>query len=205
MVTKCLFNIRSWNAHIEHFLTDKVYTTCSLLCFTETRINNGQCTTIEQYVKGWKDIHKPTNNGLAICYDASKVNIIREFQPTNNVLQMLPVLIEIENEYVLLVLLYRKPGPIGTFIEDLIEQLSELPTEHRTIILGDFNLDLMLRENVDKFAPLVTRFHLYQRSDYTTHINGGILDLVFDNTVKNIVSWIPSPYSDHFILCIHKN
>ena len=97
----CLFNIRSWNAHIEHFLTDKVYTTCSLLCFTETHINNGQCTTIEQYVKGWKDIHKPTIHGLAICYNINKVNIIREFQPTNNVLQMLPVLIEIENEHVL--------------------------------------------------------------------------------------------------------
>ena len=116
---------------------------------------------------------------------------------------MLPVLIEIENEYVLLVLLYRKPGPIGTFIQDLIEQLSEFPTQHRTLIVGDFNLDQMLSENVQKVGPLVTQFKLYQRSDYTTHINGGILDLVFDNTNENIVRWLPSPYSDHFVLLIN--
>ena len=33
-----LLNIRSWNAHIKHFLIDKNYTeSCSMLCFTETK------------------------------------------------------------------------------------------------------------------------------------------------------------------------
>ena len=40
----CLFNIRSWNAHIDHFLSDEVYANNSILfCFTETHTarNNG--------------------------------------------------------------------------------------------------------------------------------------------------------------------
>ena len=45
----CLFNIRSWNAHIEHFLSDNIYTSyCSVFCFTETHVDNGPFNTIEK-------------------------------------------------------------------------------------------------------------------------------------------------------------
>jgi len=141
----CLFNIRSWNMHIEHFFTDKVYTRfCNLFCFTETHVKDGPFSNIEMYMEGWADIHKKTNHGLAICYNASKVRIIQEFE-TRNTLEILPVVIEIENEHVLLVLVYRTPGA-------------------------------------------------------SRCIHGGILDLVFDNKISELVHWIPSPYSDHFVL-----
>ena len=29
-IRMCLFNIRSWNSHLEHFLSDKVYSTYSI-------------------------------------------------------------------------------------------------------------------------------------------------------------------------------
>ena len=198
----CLFNIRSWNAHIEGFLTDKVYTKfCNVVCFTETHVNGEPLNHIKKYEEEWNDIHKRTNHGLAVCYDTSKVTIIQEFQTTNT-LEILPVLIEVENECILLVLVYRT-GPVGNFIDDLIHELGLLPTEYRTLIVGDFNLDQMLGENVEIFNPLIRQFKLHQRSQYSTHIHGGILDLVFDNgNCCESVSWIPSPYSDHFVLII---
>ena len=64
---------------------------------------------------------------------------------------MLPVLVDIDNERILVVLVYRAPGPLGTFINDLIEQLNNLPTRYRTVVIGDFNLDQMLSENIEKF------------------------------------------------------
>ena len=37
----CLFNIKSWNAHLEHFLSDKVYSGySSRYYFTETNISD---------------------------------------------------------------------------------------------------------------------------------------------------------------------
>ena len=34
-ISMSLFNIRSWNGHLEHFLSDKIYLTySSLFCFT---------------------------------------------------------------------------------------------------------------------------------------------------------------------------
>ena len=200
----CLFNIRSWNAHIKHFLTDKVFIeNCSLICLTETHCHDeeGPLNNIEPYAEGWTAIHKITQHGLAICYNVSKVNIIEEFQ-TTHALEMLPVLVDIDNERILVVLVYCVPGPLGTFINDLIEQLNNLPTRYRTVVIGDFNLDQMLSENIEKFNPLIMQFNFHQRSMYSTHIYGGILDLVFDNNKSECVEWIPSPYSDHFVILI---
>ena len=73
----CLFNIRSWNVHLEHFLSDKIYSTySSLFCFTETSINDSPTKHIDEILDNWKDIHKNTQHGLALCYNVSKVNII---------------------------------------------------------------------------------------------------------------------------------
>ena len=108
--------------------------------------------------------------------------------------------VEIEKETILLVMVYRQPGPLGTFINDLISMINELPTQYRTLIVGDFNVDQMLPQNVAKVLPLIENLNLSQRSVYSTHIHGGILDLVFDTSNSNNVSFMPSPYSDHFVL-----
>ena len=68
------------------------------------------------------------------------------------------------------------------------------------LIVGDFNLDQMLPEDVAKVDPLIQNFNLPQHSQYSTHKHGGILDLVFDTSNSNIVSSLPSAYSDHFVL-----
>ena len=40
-ISMCLCNIRSWNSHLKHFLSEEIYSTCSsLFCFTETNIND---------------------------------------------------------------------------------------------------------------------------------------------------------------------
>ena len=70
------------------------------------------------------------------------------------------------------------------------------------IVLGDFNIDQMLSENVNAFQQFCDRYHFTQRSRYSTHIHGGILDLVFDQKKSEPVQWMPSPYSDHFIIIV---
>ena len=92
------------------------------------------------------------------------------------------------------------PGPLGTFNDDLISNISELPTQHRTQIVGDFNLDQMLSANVAKIEPLIQNFNLSQCCQYSTYTQGTILDLVFDSPNSNAVSSLSSPYSDHFVL-----
>ena len=72
----CLFNIRSWSVHLEHFMSDKIYSTySSLFSLTETNINDSPAKYIDEILDDWKDIHKNTHHGLALCHNMNKVNI----------------------------------------------------------------------------------------------------------------------------------
>ena len=203
----CLLNIISWNLHIPHIVSDKCYmSNTNVFCFTETHTsNNGQMKKIEDYAPAWRSIHHPhSQHGIAICYNSDKVVVVKEFQTIND-LQMLPVLLMIENEYVLVIVVYQPPGaPRNVFPYQLLQQLERLNEvrTYRTIIVGDFNADQMLHENVIAYADLCQRFNLTQRSTFSTHIHGGILDMVFDTGKSNPVQWMPTPYSDHFVLII---
>ena len=199
-----LCNLVSWNCHIQHFMSDSIFSTeCDLICFTETKTNSGEFSHIEKYVEGWKDVHDTRQHGVSLCYKEESVTILHNFQ-IPGVLEVLVSLIEVKAERILIVIVYRAPTTptISTFINGLIGIVTEnLHDGDRLVILGDFNMDQMLPENVEKCRPLMELFHLYQRSTYSTHESGGILDLVFDNENAQPVSWVPSPYSDHFIIC----
>ena len=92
------------------------------------------------------------------------------------------------------------PGHLGSFVGDFISLINELPTQHRMLIVGDFNLDQMLLEHVAKVNPLIQNFNLSQRSQYLARTHEGILDLVFDTSNSNAVSFLSTPFNDYFFL-----
>ena len=201
-------NIVKWTKHIEHFLSDTIHAECSsLFCFTETNIVNEQHQRIKDYLSDWDDIHHSGGHGLAICYNTLKVQVIKQYNYSGT-LEVLPVLLKVDHETIFLVVVYRPPGPIRNFANTFMEVLDSLIIENqiqekcRLLIVGDFNLDQMLPEHVTLFEPLCSRFNLFQRSNYSTHIKGGILDLVFDDKRDTDVDWLFSPFSDHFVLLI---
>ena len=78
----------------------------------ETNLRNQSYKNI-----GWDGILEFANHGLAKCFNIEKVKVIREYQVTCT-LEVLSVLMEIRNETVLLVFIYRKPCSLGQFIQD---------------------------------------------------------------------------------------
>lgn len=140
-----LFNIRSWNLHLPHFLSDLfLVSQSSVLLFTETK--TGNCPSVKKisdYCVGWDEIHHPSENGLAFCYKVTCVETL----PTLGVIQCLPVMMTIDEVRVLLVLIYRPPSqaPITTFAQSLMIELGQLRSHifednNRTILAGDFNM-----------------------------------------------------------------
>ena len=201
-------NIVSWTLHIPHFLSDTAHSEySSLMCFTETNVATSNFNRIKYYLPGWDDEHEPAGHGLAICYNTTKVKVLKHY-PYVGILEILPVLLQIDNEVIFLVLVYRRPGPIGAFVNNITQVISQILRENpiseiiRTMVIGDFNWDLMLPEHVTTLIPFSSHFNLYQRSNYSTHIKGGILDLVFDDKRDSDVQWMFSPFSDHFVLLI---
>ena len=110
-------------------------------------------------------------------YNVSKVNMIEVIE-IPSVLEVLPVVMEIEKESYLLVIVHCMPGPLGSFIDDFILLINELSAQHRMLIIGDFNFDQMLPEHVAKVYPLIQNFNLSQHSQiqpiYMGDIGSGI-------------------------------
>ena len=78
-----------------------------------------------------------------------KVKVIIEIIEIPSVMEVLPTVLEIEKE----TLYWQQcltPGLLDSFIDDFILLISELSTEHRMLIVGNFNLDQVLRKNIAK-------------------------------------------------------
>ena len=54
-----------------------------------------------------------------------------------------------------MIIVYPEPDPVGSFIEDFILLMNELPIQHRILTVGDFSLNQILPENVANIAPLI--------------------------------------------------
>ena len=81
--------------------------------------------------------------------------------------------------------------------------MNELPIQHKILVVGDFNLDQMLPDNVANIVTLIQNFKLSQQSQYSTHMHGGILDLAFYSSSSSIASVLHSHNSIHFFLSFH--
>ena len=101
--TVSYLNIVKWTKHIIHFLSDSAHSQySSIFCFTETNVSGERYDRITKYLPEWDDIHQPEGDGLAICYNTSKVKVLKQYDYVG-VLEILPVLIEVDNEMLLIV------------------------------------------------------------------------------------------------------
>ena len=198
-----LLNIRSWNKHIGHLTNDPIYlNSCSIICLTETKLTNNCINRISNIDENWKDAHYATSHGLAICYEQNKVLLIREL-PTTSVIEIAASVFQIEDEQFILILVYRTPGSNATyFLQQLSEQVCRFQQFNlRTIIVSDFILDLHVNINLTLINNFKREFAMEQKSQFATHNDGGILDLIFDTSLnQNTVHWQPTAFSDHYIL-----
>ena len=94
-----------------------------------------------------------------MCYKVIDVKILKLFE-ISTVLEMLPVLLEVLNKRILLILIYGKIGLLGSFTADLIQSVSELPIENHIKIVGDLNLDQLSTAKISKLEPLLQQFNL---------------------------------------------
>ncbi|XP_062320480.1 uncharacterized protein LOC134022746 [Osmerus eperlanus] len=101
----------------------------------------------------------------------------------------------------ILVVLYRPPGPLANFVEELDMLLSVLPDNGTPrIILGDFNIHLKGTQAVD-FMSLLTSFDLMLLNTPGTHKAGKQLDLILTrNCITDLTSVTPLHISDHFFI-----
>ena len=99
-----------------------------------------------------------------------------------------------------IILLYRPPGALGDFLEELDALISTFPEDGTPLlVLGDFNLP-----TPDKYLPvtsLMSSFDLKISPSPPTHKAGNVLDLLFSRACSPLnLSVTPVKYSDHYLI-----
>ena len=100
----------------------------------------------------------------------------------------------------IIIVLYRPPGTLGNFLEELDALISLFPEDGTPLILqGDFNLP-----TAEKYLPvtsLLASFDLSLSPSPPTHEAGNVLDLVFSRACSpSNLSVIPLKFSDHHLI-----
>ena len=98
--------------------------------------------------------------------------------------------------------LYRPPGPLGCFLDELDTLLSSLPEDGTPVILlGDFNLPPESHQS-SSVASLLQSFALTLSPSPATHNAGNQLDLVFTRSCSTPqLTVTPLHVSDHYFVC----
>ena len=123
-----------------------------------------------------------------------------EIYPNNSPLDMLAALFSIDEQFILIILLYRHPGHVGEYINELLEALTLLPlNQYKFYIVGDVNFDQRLSEN--PLGNVMRTLQLCQLSSFSTHSSGGILDIILASN-SAVMEFVPTYYSDHSILLL---
>ena len=173
-----------------------------MFCFTETHLRCDPVVKIDALTdNNWSNIFKHTEHGLAFCYKNKTVEFIEQLENIGKI-EIMSNLVEYEGNRVIIVIVYR-PDKYSEqeFMDDLKEEIEALPSQYRKIIVGDFNFDLRLENKELYINDYCHRLNLKQKVNYTTHIKGGILDLIMDGRDSNgFADWMPTPFSDHFII-----
>ena len=97
--------------------------------------------------------------------------------------------------------IYRPPGPATAFFSELQDILSYISTlSHNLALMGDFNLRIdSSSSDVGRLSGILDSFDLHQYVDFPTHIHGHSLDLMICSPGCNVLSVSASDLiSDHF-------
>ena len=102
----------------------------------------------------------------------------------------------------LLIVLYRPPGPLTHFLDELDYLLSSLPSlSTPTVLLGDFNIHLSNPSHSAGFLPLLHSFDFCLSPSPPTHKAGRQLDLTFSRACcPSTLSVTPLDLSDHYFI-----
>jgi len=192
-------NIRSLPKHHAHLLSEEFSTKITILCLTETH-SPDTSTNVTCALPGHAFLHKATPHGLAMSYNDTYQATELPCADHGDTLEILVSIFK-RSSYpdILLVLIYRPPGPHQDFLQQLDTQLAILPLDiMSTIITGDFNMPH--HNNLD---DLLSKYGLTQSVTGPTHTHGGQLDLIFTNIdTDNPTVPVPVYFSDHFLVWI---
>jgi len=148
------FNIRSFACNIDQFLCymQAFDFNFQMFCFTETWFSNAVSTVSLPGYRDYHTIRSGRGGGVSLyCSNLFESQMFDELSFVNGNIEVCTVKIVTKTNSVYVMAIYRPPsGSIISFCDELSTLITNpLVTEKEIILVGDFNINLLLSESVD--------------------------------------------------------
>ena len=202
----------SYSAKLEDLIRDETMRQTNIMCFTETFLTSHQqidhqylpiqeeCVIfrLDREHNTIEDLYK--GGVMIICPKSLKpVRISIHTQPQFEVVAIIATTLN-SNEQICVVAVYRRPQlPLGVFLPLMNDLISNLPPIAPTIIVGDFNDNLLAASRLSTLSQFMSLRQFTQLVQVPTTDSGTLLDHVYCNaTYENMyIDVIDTYYSDH--------
>ena len=204
-ITISLLNVRSINAKIPDILCDSNMRAANVLCFCETWLSPSQLSPkiCDGHIVVRCDRQSDNNKGgVMMSVDPSVTTYdVSTFNSGGNIEGIVTKLKLPNSSHIALALLYRSPS---STMDSLLNTLNAI-IDHvngfgfPTLILGDFNLDLLSCNNDSRLINLMTLHNFNQIVNEPTTDRGSLIDHIYYNrSISDLVVEVSDTYySDH--------
>ena len=206
-------NVRSYRAKLEDVADDKCIAHTDVMCFTETHLKshhdvssltlNGKSSIMYRCDRVPSSAQDLSNGGVLIAC-ASSLHPVRTSIQHPPTLEIVSIVVSTQTGHrICVVAVYRRPQlPLGTFLPLLNEYLSNLPHQaHQgmpTVILGDFNENLLPSTSSSRLLQFMSSLGYTQLVAEPTTDSGSLLDHIYYNrSYQGFVDVVDTYYSDH--------
>ncbi|XP_056591954.1 uncharacterized protein LOC130411381 [Triplophysa dalaica] len=209
--TSITFPIGLWNCQSAVNKADFItaiakHSGLSLLALTETWIKPEDTATPAALSNNYTFSHSPRisgrggGTGLLIPNDWKFKQLAPSCNNTAFEFHAVTVIYPVKTH---VVVIYRPPGHLGLFLEELDTLLSSFPEDGTPlVVLGDFNIHLEKPQAAD-FNNLTASFDLKRVPTSATHKSGNQLDLIYTRYCFTYHSQVtPLHTSDHFLITL---
>jgi hypothetical protein len=206
-----LLNIRSYLEHLQDLKNDPILNSTDVLCLVETFLKEGQHLREDQQIlqiatcfRADRPLSLGRGGGL-MTFASTELSPFR-FNLEIQGLEYLALAVTKNAIQVNIVTIYKPPSiSLSTFDEKFQNLVNQLQRDILTIILGDFNIDLLQSPNHD-IVQYMNHLGFYQFVKLSTTDYGSILDHVYINRSDLVfVEIVDTYYSDHDLLSISLN
>ena len=203
-----LLNVRSYLEHLEDLKHDATLTSTDIFCFVETFLREGRRLQGSEHILQDANCFRadrPSSSGRGggiLTFAAEELSPL----PLNisiHGLEYLALTVTKQTTQVNIVTIYRPPSmSTASFFEKFKHLVDLLQKDITTVIMGDFNVDLLQYPD-HTIVRYMNTIGFYQLVSDATTDYGSMLDHVYVNRRDHVhVEIADTYYSDHDLVCV---
>ena len=197
-------NVRGLNTKTNILYNASLIDHFKVIAFTKTCLNStiNSCElfnlSLYNVFRGDRKYHllnKQRGGGVMLAVDKSYRAVQLEVPNVPDIIDLLCVKVFLSSRFIYVIVLYIPPGINVEEYDALVDSIMSLEClyNNRIVILGDFNIPEIGISKASHAVQILEKLFTLEQSNHIVNINGRILDLIFHNFTRCIVTRANDP------------